>query len=207
MNAEPLVWRTVGEIAVLQGVSKQAVSKVLKRLVEAGDVPVERDGRGRIVRVSLAHFDHARERFTNPAKAVARTASAEADGEGGERGVAATAGGRAPQADSFEEARRQNEWLKVTREKLRHQEELKQLVRADVIAEAQTIAGREIQAIIMRLPNRADDIALAVSKEGQFGARTLLRTIAFELAEQIANRLGEIATAAPAGDEMIEDPA
>jgi len=204
MNAEPLVWRTVGEIAVLQGVSKQAVSKVLKRLVEAGDVPVERDGRGRIVRVSLAHFEHARERFTNPAKSVARSADAEGEG-GGERGAAA--GARGPQADSFEEARRQNEWLKVTREKLRHQEELKQLVRADVIAEAQTIAGREIQAIIMRLPNRADDIALAVSKEGQFGARSMLRTIAFELAEQIANRLGEIAAAAPAGDEMMEDPA
>jgi DNA-binding transcriptional ArsR family regulator len=203
MNAEPLVWRTVGEIAVLQGVSKQAVSKVLKRLVEAGDVPVERDGRGRIVRVSLAHFEHARERFTNPAKAIAR--QADADGEAADR--AAPIAGRAPQTDSFEEARRQNEWLKVTREKLRHQEELKQLVRAYVIAEAQTIAGREIQAIIMRLPNRADDLALAVSKEGQFGARTLLRTIAFELAEQIANRLGEIAASAPAGDEMIEDPA
>jgi DNA-binding transcriptional ArsR family regulator len=206
MNAEPLVWRTVGEIAVLQGVSKQAVSKVLKRLVEAGDVPVERDGRGRIVRVSLAHYDHARERFTNPAKTGAR-AGDNGDSDADRNPTPPTGGRTVVQTDSFEEARRQNEWLKVTREKLRHQEELKQLVRADVIAEAQTIAGREIQAIIMRLPNRADDLALAVSKEGQFGARTLLRTIAFELAEQIANRLGEIAAAAPAGDEMIEDPA
>lgn len=205
MDAGPVVFRTVGEIAALHGVSKQAVSKNLKRLVEAGDVPVERDGRGRIVRVSLAHYDHARERFTNPAKTVARPGSSDTEGDAGER--VATSAPRVPPTDSFEEARRQNEWLKVTREKLRHQEEMRQLVRADALAEAMTIAGREIQAIIMRLPNRADDIALAVSREGQFGARTLLRTVAFELAEQIANRLGDVSATAPAGDAMIEDEA
>nr|WP_295465223.1 winged helix-turn-helix domain-containing protein [Mesorhizobium sp.] len=203
MDAGPVVFRTVGEIAALHGVSKQAVSKVLKRLVEAGDVPVERDGRGRIVKVSLAHYEHARERFTNPAKAAPRPDADEADG----RTIPAPSSGKVPQADSFEEARRQNEWLKVTRERLRHQEELRQLVRVDRLQDSLTIAGREIQAIIARLPNRADDLALAVSKEGQHGARTLLRTIAFELSEQIANRLAEIEAAAPAGDEMIEDPA
>jgi DNA-binding transcriptional ArsR family regulator len=192
----PLIWSTATEIAERDGVSQQAVSKAIAKFAASGELPVERDGRGRIVRVSLAHYDHHRERFTNPAKAKLRPV-----GDLGPAGPANAA------ADSFEEARRQNEWLKVTREKLRHQEELKQLVRADVIAEAQTIAGREIQAIIMRLPNRADDIALAVSREGQSGARILLRTIAFELAEQIADRLGEIAAAAPAGDPPLEDDA
>lgn len=198
MAGDPLIYRTVGEIAARDGISKQAVSKTLKRLLETDDIPLERDGRGRVVNVSLAHYDHARERLTNPAKSPVRT---------GEEPPPATPGSPVLQSESFDEARRVGEWLKVTRERLRHQEELRQLVRADVIAEAMMIAGREMKAIIMRLPNRADDIALAVSKEGQFGARTLLRAIAFELTEQIANRMGEIEAAAPAGDEMIEDPA
>lgn len=200
MNAEPVVYRTVSEIAARDGVSKQAVSKLLQRLVAAGDVPVERDGRGRVARVSLAHYDHARERFTNPAKAPVREASASA-------GTGSPGGGdlKTLAGESFEEARRQGEWLKVTRERLRHQEELGQLVRADLMRDNMAVAGREIQAIIARLPNRSDDIALAVSKEGQHGARVLLRTIAFELAEQIASRLMEIAASAPEHDPAIEE--
>lgn len=198
MDAEPVVYRTVSEIAARDGVTKQAVSKILQRLVGVADIPVERDGRGRIARVSLAHYDHARERFTNPAKAPARDAAMPLPA-----GIPA----KVLAGDSFEEARRQGEWLKVTREKLRHAEEAGQLVRADLLQDALRMAGREIQAIVARLPNRSDDLALAVSKEGQHGARTLLRTIAFDLGEQIAARLSEIGEAAPATDAAIEEPA
>lgn len=190
--AGEIMW-SVGQIAARDGISKQAVSKTLQRLVEAGDVPVERDGRGRIAKVSLAHYDHARERFINPAKTPVRSEAPAA---------MPTAG---PASESFEEARRQSEWMKVAREKIRHQEELGLLVRADGIAAALEQSGREIQMIVARLPNRSDDLALAVSKEGVHGLRVMLRQVAFELNETIARQLATVAATAPAGDPVRED--
>ncbi len=53
-----MVMLSPGEIATREGVSKQAISKTVKRLIEEHhDLPVERDARGRIVRVSLAHLE------------------------------------------------------------------------------------------------------------------------------------------------------
>ena len=197
MDGETLIYRSIGEIAARDGISKQAVSKTVKRLLETAELPVERDGRGRIVKVSLAHYDHARERLTNPAKSPVR---AETDAT-----ITSPATRPVAVGDSFDEARRQAEWLKVGREKLRHQAEVGLLVRADMLAEALTTAGREIQTIMMRLPNRADDLALAVSKEGQHGARLLLRTIATDLCGQFADRLAQIAAPAPENDDLIRD--
>lgn len=189
----PRVMWSVSQIATRDGISKQAVSKIVKSLIENTDIPVERDGRGRVSSLSLAHYDHHRSQFTNPAKTnVSRSEP-----------IGSTS---SPfRLDSFDEARRQGEWLKVEREKLRRQEELKQLVRADLLSEALAVCGKEIQSIISRLQNRADEVALAVSKEGVHGARLLLRQIAFDLNTAIADKLDEIIIDAPARDPQIVD--
>lgn len=181
-----------GEVAARDGVTKQAVTKLVRRFVEEHDLPVERDGRGRIVRFSLAHYDHFRGEFASSEK------------------VAAARKERAPSppansSTSRDEALRQEAWLKVTREKLRRQEEIGQLIRADRTREALIVCGREIQSSIARLQNRADDMALAVSREGAHGLRVLLRQIAFELNSEIADRLGKIVEAAAQHDELLED--
>jgi regulation of enolase protein 1 (concanavalin A-like superfamily) len=108
-------------------------------------------------------------------------------------------------SDTFEEARRQSEWLKVGREKIRHQEDCGQLVRRDQIDAALASVGAELQAIIRRLPNKADDIAIAVSKEGVHGVRVFLRQLAFDIGNQMADKLAEIAVSAPEHDALIED--
>lgn len=181
-----------GEVASRDGVTKQAVTKLVRRFVEEHDLPVERDGRGRIVRFSLAHYDHFRGEFASSEKVAAARK---------ERAPAPPANS----STSRDEALRQEAWLKVTREKLRRQEEIGQLIRADRTREALIVCGREIQSSIARLQNRADDMALAVSREGAHGLRVLLRQIAFELNSEIADRLGKIVEAAAQHDELLED--
>jgi hypothetical protein len=192
MPAEETVMATPAEIAARDGVTKQAVTKLVRRLVDQHDLPVERDGRERIVRFSLAHYDHFRGEFASSEKVAA-------------------ARKEAPPAQplnsstSRDEALRQEAWLKVGREKLRRQEHVGRLVRADRMREALTICGREIQSSVARLQNKADDMALAVSREGAHGLRVLLRQIAFDLNTEIAGRLAAIMEAAAENDEVIED--
>jgi len=187
------VMATPGEVAARDGVTKQAVTKIVRQLVEKHGLPVERDGRDRIVRFSLAHYDHYRGEFASSEKvATAR---------------------REPQPSSLatqsstsrDEALRQEAWLKVGRQKILHQEEIGHLIRADRTREALTVCGREIQASIARLQNKADDMAHAVSREGAHGLRVLLRQIAFELNTEIADKLSAIVDSAAEHDAVLED--
>jgi len=196
-----LTMRTISEIAARDGVSKMAVSKAVKKLLEAKpDTPVERDGQGRVMRVSLADYDEFRARHVNPAKSKVPLRHDDDPAPADQ----IQPGGATPRTDSFEEARRQAEWMKVRREQLRHQEATGALIRKDRTEEALRQAGREIQATIRRIQNRADDIAVAVSKEGIHGARLALRKIADEIGEEIADKLAMTASEAPEFDEPIE---
>ena len=184
---------SVAQIAERDQVSKAAVSKAVKKLSEdRPDTPIERGSQGQVLKVSLAHYDHYRQRHVNPAKATAPL-----------RDAGAQPPGPLKASETFEEARRQSEWLKVGREKIRHQEDCGQLLRRDRMDEAHRVIGREVQNIVRRLQNRADDVALAVSKEGVHGVRVVLRRIAFEIGNEIADRLAEIADGAPETDPLI----
>ncbi|MGV1823268.1 hypothetical protein [Agrobacterium vitis] len=194
-----VMW-SITEIAARDSVSKAAISKAVKKMLEAQpETPVDRGPQGQVMRVSLAHYDHYRSRHINPAKASAPIRGVGSEDRPG------NAGPLLPQSESFDEARRQKEWLAVGREKLRRQEECGQLVRKDSVDAAVRGIGAELQAIIRRLPNRADDIALAVSKEGVHGVRVLLREIAFEIGNEMADKLEAIASEAPTGDALIEE--
>lgn len=194
MTNIPIITWSISEIAERDKVSRQAVSKQIRRLVELQpDTPTVLDARGRIVGVSIAHYDQHRERFVDPARAERFIQPAEKTSS------------TPLAADSFEEARRRSEWMKVSRESLRHQEEVSQLVRTDKIRESVKVIGAEIKTTIARLPNSADDLALAISREGVHGARAALRKIAFELGNHIADKLADIAKNAPVYDPMIDD--
>ncbi len=195
-----LVMLSPGEIATREGVSKQAISKTVKALLDGGhELPVERDGRGRVIRVSLAHLDHLRGRYSDSAKVKAGRKTKPDLFEGGEEG--------AEDDDSRDEAMRRQAWLRLQREQLDHNVEMGQLLRTDKYDDALLRAGRAIQADISRLQNYADDVALAVSKEGTSGARMTLRKISAEIAARISERLASIAANAPREDEPIADEA
>lgn len=195
-----LMW-SIAQIAARDGVSKAAVSKTVKKLAEdRPDTPIKRGGQGQVLAVSLAHYDHYRQRFVNPAKASAPLRLPE-DPAGSRTDTELPVRNE----DSFEEAKRQNEWLKLGREKIRHQEDCEDLLRKDRVIEGVIKVGGEIQAIIKRLPNKADALALAVSKEGVHGVRSILRQIVFEMSNEIADKLEQIAEASPERDPLIED--
>jgi hypothetical protein len=195
MADETMIMATPAEVAARDGVTKQAVTKMVRQLVDGHALPVERDGRQRVIKFSLAHYDHLRSQFDSSAKvAAARTVDAPS--------APAMPG---PASSSRDEALRQEAWLKVSREKIRRQEENGQLVRADLLAQALTTVGLEIKAIVQRLQNRADDMALAVSREGAHGLRVMLRQVSFDLNQQIADKLAGIAEMAPASDDALDD--
>lgn len=192
MSVDETVMVTPADVAARDNVTKQAVTKLVRQLVEKHKLPVERDGRDRVVRFSLAHYDHYRGEFASSEKVAASRNSPAAP---------------TPQnsSTSRDEALRQEAWLKVGREKIRRQEEIGQLIRADRTRDALTVCGREIQNIIARLQNKADDMALAVSREGAHGLRVTLRQISFDLNSEIAEKLAAIVEAAALHDEPLED--
>lgn len=198
MTEAPYVLKSISELARHYGVSKQAVSKAVKKLLAHDpDTPIERNAQGNVVRVSVAHYDLHRQ---GSATTIATVAVFE-DNPDADKPVAAS--------HSFEEARRQAEWLKVGFAKIRDQEERGDLVRLSAITATTTDVGRDIRAMIQRLPNCADDMAIAVSRNGSEGARSMLRRFGDDLAAKIWKRLGDIPAASGKGarsqDDISED--
>jgi len=197
VDSGPQIMWSIKQIAERDEVSRQAVSKGLAKLISDGhEVPIERDSRGRVSKISVAHYDHHRSFFGNSEKGKLP----EPDNDRGDE-----LGGRL--SESRDEALRQDAWLSLSRKKIAHEENVGALVRADKYAEALSVAGRVIQHEIGRLHNRADEVALAVSKEGERGARGTLRKIAADLGNKIADVLAEIADKAPEHDVMDEEEA
>lgn len=184
---------TIKQIAARDGISTAAVSKRVKKLVETEGLSVERDGRGRVAQVSVASYDHLCGFFGHSEKAQKPTVAQDLPHASG--------GGL---KDSRDEAKRQEAWLDLERKTLAHDEAVGDLVRADKYSEALNSAGRIIQREIGRLPQKADELALAVSKQGEHGARLALKKISTEIGVAIADVLAEIAANAPAHDEKLE---
>ena len=177
------VYVTAAEIAERDQVTRKAVQKIVRKLAEAG-MPVERDGRGRIVRFSQAWFDDHRERYGDSVKAPVKAVVAD--------------------DQTMDEARRREAWLRVDREELKKQQLAGSLIRVDELTSALEKVAVEIQSIIARLPNKADDLALSVTKQGVHGLRLELRKVAFDINTDIADRMEQIWKDAPAEDPAME---
>lgn len=186
--------KTISELARHYGVSKQAVSKAVKKLLAYDpDTPVERNAQGGIVRVSAAHYDVHRQGYATP------SAPEIVDiGDALEPPAPST---------SFEEARRQAEWLKVDRARTNHLVDTGALLHREVTLKAVRAAGGDIRAALQRLPNRADDLAIAVSRNGTDGAREALRRIGDEMVAAIWKSLEGMFTSASAKSARSQDPA
>ena len=178
-----LIMFSLSQIAARDNISKAAVSKWIKRLLLAhAEAPLERDGQGRVKRVSLAHYDHFRERCAELMTTI--------DPDRVLKPVAV--GAQVEPLESFEEARRQAEWLKVHRERLRKQVDEGNLLSKDSLTAALHSAGQEILSIINHLPNAADQVALAVCQNGSEGAAAELVRLASAINMAIAATLQRV---------------
>lgn len=174
---DAVMW-TVQRIAERDGISKQAVSKRATRLIAEHGLIVERDGRDRIARLNVVQYDQLRGKFGDPSKAQAPKAIMEK---------------RAPAADSRDEAMRLQAWTEAERSRLALDELKGDLVRVDAIKEAITAAADAIASILDRLPNVADELAAAVTRDGGHGLRVALAAEAVRLRREIAAALRSLA--------------
>lgn len=191
VDAPRAVMWTVRQVADRDGVSKQAVSKKVRELVEKHGLSVERDAQGRVVALNVAEYDHLRGRYGDPSKAQAPR---QAD-------VPQTA-----PSESYDEALRQKTWHEAERRRLEVEELKGKLVRVDEVEHAVAESGAAIARIIDRLPAAADDLAAAVAREGTHGLRVALKGLANGMRESIANELDKLVVSRRREDETEAEP-
>jgi hypothetical protein len=198
MTVDAIFWPQ-SQIAARDGVSRQAVAKMVTRLIRDHNLPVQRDGRGMITAVNVAAYDELRARHADPSKAQAAiTAPAAPAPE-------TTSPATAP--DSYDEALRQKTWIEAERARIRLQTETGALVLADRVAAAQSEAGARIAAVLSRLRGEGDAICAAVARDGLHGATRELRRIEREMGEAIAAALDAMASEADEFDSLPDEPA
>lgn len=177
---------TASAIAERHGVTKQAVSRRVARLVEQHGLRVERDGQGRIVGVDVAQYETLIEGVGDTSK------------------VPDAAPTRlAPHADpnSLDEARRQNAWITARRAEIELARARGELVRLDRVTDAIDVAGAEIAAILDRLPHLADDLVVSMTAGGVAAVRKTLADTALEIRRETARSLAAVASSAPLQDD------
>jgi hypothetical protein len=182
-----VMW-SLAQISARDKISRAAVSKAIKKLLQLRpDTPHERGPQNEVRRISLADWDHYRERFAAPTQ----------HGEAFKPLAEPISGGTKDLGQGFDEARRQSEWLKVVRLELEAHVAAGRLVACGEIEGAVAAAGRAIRAIVARLPNWADDIARGVSSEGAHGARLVLRDISDSMVAEMLKQLETISEIGP----------
>lgn len=186
------------EIAARIGVSKQAISRRVQRLVDQHGLNVARDGAGRIVAIDAAQFE-ALIGHVGDASKVPISATPVAQ----ER-AAMDAPGALPQAqpDSLDEARRQQAWINARRSDIELAKVRRELVRVDALAEAISVAGGHIAMIFDRLPSSADTLAAAMTDGGAAALRKALAELGRELRGDAAAALARVAEQASEEDEQ-----
>lgn len=168
---------SVAEIARRDGVAKPGVSRRVKQLRDSG-LQVELDALGRVARVNSVQYDEMRQRFGDPAKAQApRLPAAPPEGAN----------------ETYDEARRVLTWTEAERAKLKLEAEQKLYVKVDELEAAVDALGEAIVEIVDRLPQRADDLAVAVARDGVSGLRSVLKKIAHEWRVEIADAMAALA--------------
>jgi DNA-binding Lrp family transcriptional regulator len=172
--APAAVMFTVSEIAERDGISKQAVSKRVKALVDDHGLAVETDARGNVARVNVVHYDLLRERHGNPSKDQRPAPSTESS---------------APAGDSYEEALRLKTHYEATRKGIELDEQMGKLVRVDELQQAVADVGAEIAAIVGKVEQEADALAAAGMRDGPHGIRVALKQVKFRMLTEIADAL------------------
>ncbi len=186
--ASEVMW-SVTRIAERDGVSRQAISKQVARLIEHHGLDVSRDGRGRVAAVNIVHFDDLRRRFGDSGKVhePALKPTLQESSPGGD--------------ETLDGARRLKLVLETEALRLRLAEESGQLVRMDAMGEALARLGEEIGRII-DLPQHADAIATAAAK-GLHELRIALKRMTVEMRTAVADSCAGLTQVAPQKDEAL----
>jgi DNA-binding Lrp family transcriptional regulator len=182
---QPLMM-SVSDIARAKGVSKEAVSKRVKRFEADGLLQTETRGQQKLV--PLAEYDRLVGETTDfgrvrrPAEPPAARRSTAED-----------------PVRAVEDARRAR--YQADREEIELKKLLGAIVLTDDVERAMTRCAEVMVRAIDTLPRRAEDLAAAVAKDGVPGARAVLKQLAFDLRAKLAEEL----RLAAASDAATED--
>lgn len=184
LNSLPLdggadaVMMSVAELAERDGVSRPAISQKVKRLVEQHGLSVERDDRGRVSRVNVAHYDLLRERVGDPSK----DQRPQRDDQ------------QSPtDPDSYDEARRKKTHYEAERERLLFEAQVGELIKVADLEPAIDACAEKIAAVIRGLQGETDALASAVARDGVHGLRVALKALETKMLAEIATALEGIA--------------
>lgn len=178
---------SVSELASLKGVTKQAISKRLTRMVEQQLIGTQR--RGREITVSLAEWDKVAGEITDPAKLIGAETSAQLRG-GGRRIEDETAKNLADPNAKADPTYTQQLTRKAQFEADLKEMELKrqrgELLAIEDVRKAMEYCAELMVRDIDQLANFAEEVAAAVSKSGVPGAREILKAKSRALRERLA---------------------
>lgn len=183
MTPRAVMW-TIAQIAERDGVSKQAISKAVQRLVERHGLAVERDAQGRVATVNVVAFDQLRGRYSDPSKAQAPRVPAPIVDDAPP--VSST--------ESYDEALRQKTWHEAESKRLALATAKGELVKVVELDDAVVLLADALVGVFDELPARADDIATAVTRGGLPALRNLLKKITAEQRARAADALQQLAS-------------
>ncbi len=178
---------TIGAIAERDQITRQAVAKMVKTLVERHNLPVEHDRRGRVSGVDIATYDRLRGqhgqssqvRHTSPPTVSTETDDATVDG--------------ARRLKTIEETRLLR--MKVAAE-------AGNTIRRDRHEEAMARLGEEIARCVDLIPF-IDRLAAAHSQGDMHGLRVEVKKVTTEIRARISDACAGAALAAPERDELL----
>lgn len=177
----------------MKGVSKQAVAKRVERFAAQGLLET-RAGRGGAKLVEAAAYDRVAGEAGDAIRGV--VAPRPLMGEAGESPAGSLASHQAKRMAYQAEMARLDLEARVGR-----------ILELEAVTNAMTQCAEAMVRVIDQLPSRADELASAVAREGEMGARAFLRTIAREWRNKLAEsmRLLEAAGQAQARGDAADD--
>nr|WP_316228583.1 winged helix-turn-helix domain-containing protein [Bradyrhizobium sp. SZCCHNR2023] len=180
------LWLTISDIARRKGKSKQAISKRVKTLIEAGLLQTK-PGDKNTTLVNLAQFDRAVGQVGDAAKeqAAATRAAVKVDAPQDPH----DGGGDSP--DYREHQAREKQYA-ADLKFLELQERLGNLVPVSDLADQANKCAEVLVRVFDRLPTFAEQMAASVGKDGAAGARASFKEIARELRTAAADAFRDL---------------
>jgi DNA-binding MarR family transcriptional regulator len=177
------VWMSVSELAARKNVTKQTISEIVSRLVDAGKLQT-RPGKGKAKLVNVAEYDRVRGETTDLARE-----------QGAETKSGAEKLGRDP---TFTQHQATRAGYEAELKRLDLEERIGKLRRIEDIEQAAVRCGEAVVRVLEDKVLRAEELASAVAKDGVLGARKFLKDCVFAEREAAVKAFAELA----AGDEI-----
>lgn len=170
------LWLSVSQLAAERGVSKQAVSKNIKRWAANG-TPVTARRSGRSLIVNVAEYDRLKGEVGDQAHELAvETKKAEA------RSTDPTYGREQARRAAYE----------ADLKRLDLEERLGKLVPVEALEQASIACAESLVRVFDQVVTRAEEVAAAVAKDGITGARATLRMIIRDLRARAAEEFAKL---------------